>query len=161
MVRIRNYSKKKSGKIGVEKEKENEKHENLNHHKYKLKRKHSKDKTKENNENIEHHKKRSSNKAGTTNVFKPKRIKTVEEQENELKEREQNLLEKKSEVIRRYLSDKIMPILAKGVLYVSRNLPDDPVEGLADFLLNSSFNLGKDMDKPIEELEKIIQETEH
>ena len=161
MVRIRNFSKKKSGKIGIEKEKENEKHENLNHHKNKLKRKHSKDKTKENNENIEHHKKRSSNKAETTNVFKPKRIKTVEEQENELKEREQNLLEKKSEVIRRYLSDKIMPILAKGVLYVSRNLPDDPVEGLADFLLNSSFNLGKDMDKPIEELEKIIQETEH
>ena len=86
---------------------------------------------------------------------------TLEEKLNELKEREQNLLEKKSEVIRRYLSENVMPLLAKGVLHVCHNLPDDPVEALANFLVENSFDLQKDMDRPIGELEKIIQETEH
>ena len=56
-----------------------------------------------------------------------------------------------------------MPILAKGVLYVSRNLPDDPVESLANFLMYNSFDLNnKDtIDKQMGELEKIMQETDH
>ena len=54
-----------------------------------------------------------------------------------------------------------MPLLAKGVLYVCHNLPDDPVEALANFLMENSFYLQKDSDKPIGELEKIMQETEH
>ena len=87
--------------------------------------------------------------------------KTVEEQINDLKSREQNLLEKKSEVLRRYISEKIMPLLAKGVLYVCHNLPDDPVEALANFLLENSFDLQRSMDRPVGELEKIMQETEH
>ena len=55
-----------------------------------------------------------------------------------------------------------MPLLAKGVLYVCHNLPDDPVEALATYLLENSFDLQKDLDnRPIGELEKIMQETEH
>ena len=87
--------------------------------------------------------------------------KTIEEQLNDQKEREQNLLEKKSEVLRRYLSENIMPLLAKGVLHICHNLPDDPVEALANYLLDNSFDLQKDLDRPIGELEKIMQETEH
>ena len=93
------------------------------------------------------------------NKQKKKVEKTIEEKLNELKEREQKLLEKKSEILRRYLSENIMPLLAKGVLYVCHNLPEDPVEALANFLLENSFDLQKD--KPIDELEKIMQETEH
>ena len=58
----------------------------------------------------------------------------------ELQEREQKLLEKKSEVLRRYLSENVIPLLAKGVLNVCQNTPDDPVESLANFLLDNSFN---------------------
>ena len=54
-----------------------------------------------------------------------------------------------------------MPLLAKGVLYVCHNLPDDPVEALANFLLENSFDLQRSMDRPIGELEKIMQDTEH
>ena len=93
------------------------------------------------------------------NKQKKKVEKTIEEKLNELKEREQKLLEKKSEILRRYLSENIMPLLAKGVLYVCHNLPEDPVEALANFLLENSFDLQKD--KPIDELEKIMQATEH
>ena len=52
-----------------------------------------------------------------------------------------------------------MPLLAKGVLYVCHNLPDDPVEALANFLLDNSFDLQKG--QPMGELEKIMQETDH
>ena len=87
--------------------------------------------------------------------------KTAEEQIKDLKDRENILLEKKSEIIRRYLSERIMPVLAKGVLYVSRNLPEDPVEALANFLMYNSFDLAKSTDKHIGELEKMIQDTDH
>ena len=80
---------------------------------------------------------------------------------NDLKEREKILLEKKSEIIRRYLNENIMPILAKGVLFVSRNLPEDPVEALANFLTYNSFDIAKSTIKPMGELEQMIQDTEH
>ena len=47
---------------------------------------------------------------------------------NELKDKEKILLEKKSEVMRRYLNEKIMPLLAKGILNICENIPEDPVE---------------------------------
>ena len=87
--------------------------------------------------------------------------KTIEKKLMEMKEREKNLLEKKSEVLRRYLSENVMPLLAKGILNVCHNLPDDPVEALANFLLDNSFDFQKDLEKPNNDLEKIIQDTEH
>ena len=63
----------------------------------------------------------------------------IQQKLEELKEREKKLLEKKSEVLRRYLSENVIPLLAKGVLNVCQNMPDDPVEALANFLLDNSF----------------------
>ena len=76
----------------------------------------------------------------------------------ELEEREKKLLEKKSEVLRRYLSENVMPLLAKGILSVCQTMPDDPVEALANFLLDNSFDLQKEShDKiKINEFENII-----
>ena len=66
--------------------------------------------------------------------------KEEEEKINELKEREKKLLEKKSEILRRYLSENVIPLLAKGVLNICQNLPEDPVDALANFLLENTFN---------------------
>jgi hypothetical protein len=66
--------------------------------------------------------------------------KDEEEKINELKEREKKLLEKKSEILRRYLSENVIPLLAKGVLNICQNLPEDPVDALANFLLENTFN---------------------
>ena len=63
----------------------------------------------------------------------------------ELKEKEKILLEKKSEVMRRYLNDKIMPLLAKGILNICETLPDDPVEALANFILDNNYNFSKNV----------------
>ena len=78
----------------------------------------------------------------------------VEEEKTEEQE-EKKLLEKKSEVLRRYLSENVIPLLAKGVLNVCQNMPDDPVEALANFLLDNSFeNLNKSGDNK----DKIVSE---
>ena len=63
----------------------------------------------------------------------------------ELKEKEKILLEKKSEVMRRYLNDKIMPLLAKGILNICETIPDDPVEALANFILDNNYNYSKNV----------------
>ena len=44
------------------------------------------------------------------------------------------MLDKKSEILRRYLSENVIPLISKGILNICQNLPDDPVESLAKFL---------------------------
>ena len=63
----------------------------------------------------------------------------------ELKNKEKILLEKKSEVMRRYLNEKIMPLLAKGILNICENIPDDPVEALANFILDNNYNFSRNV----------------
>ena len=77
----------------------------------------------------------------------------IELQLKNLKEREKKLLEKKSEVLRRYLSENVMPILAKGILTICETMPDDPVDALANFLLENTFNMQKGK---IGDIEKIL-----
>ena len=58
-----------------------------------------------------------------------------------LKERERILLEKKSQVLRNYLLDNVVPILSQGILEVCQKLPDDPVDYLAEFLFEKSMQV--------------------
>jgi adenylate kinase len=51
-----------------------------------------------------------------------------------LKERERKMLETKSQVLRAYLLQKVIPTLSHGILDVCKNLPEDPVEHLANYL---------------------------
>ena len=64
----------------------------------------------------------------------------------ELKEKEKILLEKNSEVLRRYLNEKVMPLLAKGILKICETVPEDPVDSLANYLLDNSFNMPKNIE---------------
>lgn len=57
----------------------------------------------------------------------------------ELNKSEQTLLEKKSEVLRHYLIENVIPLLSRGILKISKEQPDDPVDALADFLFESCF----------------------
>ena len=79
----------------------------------------------------------------------------------DLEEREKKLLEKKSEVLRRYLSENVMPLLAKGILSVCQTMPDDPVEALANFLIDNSFDLQKETHEKIKlnDFENIINDV--
>ena len=72
--------------------------------------------------------------------------KNIKNKLGELKEKEKILLEKKSEVLRRYLNSKVMPLLVKGILKICESTPEDPVESLANFLLDNSFNVPKNIE---------------
>ena len=87
-----------------------------------------------------------------------KEEKKLQDKLKDLEEREKKLLEKKSEVLRRYLSENVMPLLAKGILSVCQTMPDDPVDALANFLLDNSFNLQKESNDKlkINDFEKIV-----
>ena len=58
----------------------------------------------------------------------------------ELEKHEKELLEKKSEVLRRYLAENVIPVLSKGILHVCQTLPEDPVDALAYYLFDNAFN---------------------
>ena len=72
--------------------------------------------------------------------------KNIRNKLGELKEKEKILLEKKSEVLRRYLNSKVMPLLVKGILKICESIPEDPVESLANYLLDNSFNVPKNIE---------------
>ena len=59
---------------------------------------------------------------------------------SELEKQEKDLLEKKSEVLRRYLAENVIPVLSKGILHVCKKLPKDPVDELAYYLFDNAFN---------------------
>ena len=58
---------------------------------------------------------------------------------SELEKQEKDLLEKKSEVLRRYLAENIIPVLSKGILHVCKTLPEDPVDELAYYLFDNAL----------------------
>jgi len=95
---------------------------------------------------IKESKKKKSTNAHTVNEMMMRleqNEKNIRNKLAELKEKEKILLEKKSEVLRRYLNEKVMPLLAKGILKICESIPEDPVEALANYLLDNSFNFPK------------------
>ncbi|MCQ2820155.1 MAG: hypothetical protein MJ252_23050 [archaeon] len=62
------------------------------------------------------------------------------EKSEQLAQTEKKMLEKKSEILKRYLSENVIPVLSKGILHVCKELPEDPVDELAHYLFNNSFN---------------------
>ena len=100
----------------------------------------------------------TENKEDITKQDEESKEQLIQQKLEELKEREKKLLEKKSEVLRRYLSENVIPLLAKGVLNVCQNMPDDPVEALANFLLDNSFdNLNKEGDNNEKKVSEKVQ----
>lgn len=60
---------------------------------------------------------------------------------NDLKDREREILEKRSQILRLYLIENVIPTLSEGILKISQDLPDDPVEELANFLEKKAIEL--------------------
>lgn len=59
---------------------------------------------------------------------------TTEKPMDKAKEQERELLESRSQHMRKYLMDKVIPVLAEGVLKVCKEQPNDPVEFLVKTL---------------------------
>ena len=52
-----------------------------------------------------------------------------------IRENERDLLDKRSQPIRQYLMDKVVPHLTEGLINLCKETPDDPTDFLANFLL--------------------------
>ena len=66
---------------------------------------------------------------------------------DKIKEQERELLDTRSQPIRQYLMDNVVPLLTEGLIEICKTMPDKPTGELADYLL-----------KRCEEIENEVQE---
>lgn len=54
----------------------------------------------------------------------------------EIRQQERDLLDSRSQPIRQYLMDNVVPHLTEGLIELCKVVPDDPTDYLANFLLD-------------------------
>lgn len=57
----------------------------------------------------------------------------TKEQIEEIKKHELNILNQKSQALKQYITDNVLPALTMGLIKICNNKPDDPLNFLADF----------------------------
>ena len=67
-------------------------------------------------------------------------IKRIKEEKDaakleKLREQERDLLDQRSQPIRQYLMDNVVPHLTEGLIDLCKNIPDEPIDYLSNFLL--------------------------
>ncbi len=77
---------------------------------------------------------------------------SIEAKKNDFKidnldETSRKILEKRSQVLRLYLIEHVIPILSEGILKVSHELPEDPVVEIQKFLEEKAEIWGKKKDE--------------
>ena len=156
-------------KIEEEKNKPKEEENELNNEQNAQEEK-DKDKDKEKENEIINENKEEINKENIDKEKEKEEKKEIDEIKEETKEKsklelekenEFKLLEKKSEVLRRYLSENVLPLLSLGILHVANERPDDPVEALADYLLAKTFEIKKNEENNNEENNNEIEKEEN
>jgi adenylate kinase len=73
------------------------------------------------------------------NEERQKRQKEESVRTAEIRRQEQELLEARSQPLRKYLMENVLPILTKGLLDVAKVRPEDPIDFLADYLFQQDF----------------------
>jgi len=58
-----------------------------------------------------------------------------------IKEEEKKLLDVRSQPLRQYLADNVVPILTEGIIQICKEKPEDPVDFLAEFLFKKSLKV--------------------
>jgi len=71
---------------------------------------------------------------GQKEQFTKQRVSAIQEQERDL-------LDTRSQPIRQYLMDNVVPILTQGLIEVCKTLPEDPVDFLAEYLFKKSLEV--------------------
>ena len=60
---------------------------------------------------------------------------------DQIKEQERDILDTKSQPIRQYLMDNLVPILTDGLIEVCKRIPEDPVDFLSEYLFKRSLDV--------------------
>lgn len=63
----------------------------------------------------------------------------------QIRESERDLLDKRSQPIRQYLMDKVVPHLTEGLINLCKDVPDDPTDFLANFLLKRADEIDEEI----------------
>ena len=71
-----------------------------------------------------------------------------------IKQQERDLLDTRSQPIRQYLMDNLVPFLTQGLIELCKKVPQDPVENLADFLLKKADEIDN---KKIKDREAVLK----
>jgi adenylate kinase len=59
----------------------------------------------------------------------------------DLKKEEKKILDARSLPLREYLNDNVVPFVSEGLAEIYQNLPDDPVDFLAEYLFKRSLDV--------------------
>lgn len=65
----------------------------------------------------------------------------IKERREQLRDEQKEVLDAKSQPIRQYLLDNLVPILTDGLLDVCKRQPGDPVDSLAEYLFKRSLDV--------------------
>lgn len=57
-----------------------------------------------------------------------------ETRQEQLRAQEREILDTRSQPLRQYLADNVVPYLTEGLIEICREIPKDPVAFLADYL---------------------------
>jgi len=71
-----------------------------------------------------------------------------------IKQQERDLLDTRSQPIRQYLMDNLVPFLTQGLIELCKKVPQDPVDNLADFLLKKADEIDN---KKIKDREAVLK----
>ena len=71
-----------------------------------------------------------------------------------IKQQERDLLDTRSQPIRQYLMDNLVPYLTQGLIELCKKVPTDPVDNLADFLLKKADEIDQ---KKIKDREAVLR----
>lgn len=63
----------------------------------------------------------------------------------QIRENERDLLDKRSQPIRQYLMDKVVPHLTEGLINLCKDVPEDPTDFLANFLLKRADEIDEEL----------------
>ena len=142
-IKEQEIKKQKEEELLKEQQEGNKNELKENEHNPEINTENKNDENKEEKEIKEDIEKKEENKENLMEESKEKEEEVIKSKEEIEKDNMFKLLEKKSEVLRRYLSENVLPLLSLGILQVATERPDDPVEALADFLLDKTLEIEK------------------
>ena len=73
--------------------------------------------------------------------MKKQKDKYIKDNLQAIREEQKEQLDQKSQPIRSYLLDNLVPILTDGLIEVCKIQPDDPVDSLAEYLFKRSLDV--------------------
>lgn len=79
--------------------------------------------------------------AGVEKQLRKQKDQQIKQNMAAIREDQKEQLDQKSQPIRQYLMDNLVPILTDGLIEVCKAQPDDPVDNLAEYLFKRSLDV--------------------